>query len=435
MYPNYEIMKLEVTKIFLFLSLNSYHLDHSTLSYSDECKSQTKESALEINYYKWKNVIPSIEISCSHQTDNISINKIVNNDLDAKDNNTNEKSSYFGIESLILNTVFANRTLNNDKNIREIHIDNDLHVIYQDYRLLNDILDMSKGQLSDNNLVTNTSFDATDSMKPWFSLKNKILYWLKSNNKNDIVKKDLTSMDNRMDGESTDSQSSTDDKNYEHQKSKSQMIVEEIISTEKTFIDVLILLCKTFVSFVEDRIKIPSVELSKIFSPLPQLLSLSKFMLADMELRLENWNTEPKIADIIVSKGPFLKLYTTYIQNFKSQTNLLSDCCKKYPRFEKCVKDFEALDICNKLYIKQHMLAPIQRIPKYKLLLSRYLKSLDKDSIDYKNTITALDIISNVGQEIDKSVENGVSSKHFLVFARSSFMKIKYIYIFLGLCK
>lgn len=395
--------------IFVFCSC---YLEYSALSScSDDYKLQKRELTSQIDRFKWKTLCQSIESVCSNKTDYFTVNKIVNGDLDAKDNNKNEQFSRNSNASLISNAQVENLDVNNDNCIREIRIDNDLHIIYQDYKLLDDILTLSKAQLFDDNLIAEKSSIANDSSKPLFSLKNKIFDWLKSNYKSDIFK------NNSIDDESTNSQSSTDDKDHEHKKSKSQMIVEEIIFTEKAYIDILTLLCKTFKSFVEnveDGVKIPPIVLSKIFSPLPQILILSKFIMTDMELRLKNWGIEPKIADIIVNKGPFLKLYSTYIQNFKSQTNLLSECCKKYPRFGKCVKDFEALDICNKLQIKQHMLAPIQIVPKYKLLFSRYLKSLNENSIDYNNTITAINIISDVCQQIDKSVENGVSCSSYM---------------------
>lgn len=396
----------------IFVSYSCY-LDYSALSCSDEYKLQNNESTSQIDHFKWKNLCQSIESVCRNKTDNLTINKTMNDDLGAKDNNRSEQFSQCSNASSISNVVLENFNGNYDNHVREVCIDNDLHAIYQDYKLLDDILNLSKAQLCNDHLIAEKSSMATNSTKPWLSLKNKIFDWLESNNKGDMLKNNLAFIDNPIDDEKTNSQKSTDDKGCEHKKCKSQMIVEEIISTEKAYIKTLILICKKFVSFVEsveDSVKIPPVVLSKIFSPLPQILILSKFMMADMELRLKNWNTEPKIADIIVNKGPFLKLYTTYIQNFKSQTKLLSECCEKYPRFGKCVKDFEALDICNKLHIGQHMLAPIQIIPKYKLLLSRYLKSMNKDSMDYSNTITAIDIISDVCQQIDISVKNGVSS-------------------------
>lgn len=41
---------------------------------------------------------------------------------------------------------------------------------------------------------------------------------------------------------------------------------------------------------------------------------------------------------------------------------------------------------CLNLPIQHHLIAPIQRIPRYRLLLEAYLKRLSSDSNDRKDT-------------------------------------------------
>uniref|UniRef100_A0A1B6E4K9 FYVE, RhoGEF and PH domain-containing protein 6 n=2 Tax=Clastoptera arizonana TaxID=38151 RepID=A0A1B6E4K9_9HEMI len=196
-------------------------------------------------------------------------------------------------------------------------------------------------------------------------------------------------------------------------KQKCFYIAQELVSSEKVFIDVLKLLCQDFQSFVENVNQvqkspiIPSNDLHKITNSLPQLLSLNENLLRDLESRLDRWNESPKIADIIVKKGPFLKLYSTYIQNFQAQTDFLDECCQKYPIFMKTVKDFEASDRCKKLALKHYMLKPVQRIPQYRLLLEDYLKQQDEGDVDYADTQTALQIVRDVASHADKSIKQG----------------------------
>ena len=51
----------------------------------------------------------------------------------------------------------------------------------------------------------------------------------------------------------------------------------------------------------------------------------------------------PRIGDIFVTKGPFLKLYTSYIREFENMTTGLDDARRKYPEFEKVCSDFEVI--------------------------------------------------------------------------------------------
>lgn len=49
----------------------------------------------------------------------------------------------------------------------------------------------------------------------------------------------------------------------------------------------------------------------------------------------------PRIADVFVKKGPFLKLYTSYIRNFANANAVLEDTCKRNSAFAAAVKEFE----------------------------------------------------------------------------------------------
>jgi len=49
------------------------------------------------------------------------------------------------------------------------------------------------------------------------------------------------------------------------------------------------------------------------------------------------------LADIFRKKGPFLKLFSSYILNFESITSAFDEGLKKYPAFQAAVKEFEVL--------------------------------------------------------------------------------------------
>jgi len=413
--------------------------------------------ALKTSPYKVKHQFPSVKSNKKlESTVNLTVNQTAScepnenkNDEEIKnDNDVNSNVSKLEVPHNV-NSILENNIIDSENNnsINKCS-DDELDLDYQNDSLLNEYvvfhgeLDMSINNLDD---IMNTTIDdeklsiASDSTDQSFSVRKKIVNWFGSFGKGKILKQKKRSSfydSQNEDGNTgkedndTDSHSSLDEKpnekleldetlslnNIETEelptKAKSLRTVEELISTEKVFIDVLNLLCKTFVMFVEqtggDAKLLPSTDLSKIISPLPQLLSLNEDLLQDMESRLKNWNEHPKIADVIVKKGPFLKLYSTYIQNFESQSNLLDEYCQKYPRFQKCVKDFEASDVCKKLTIKHYMLTPIQRITKYRLLLESYLKNQDEESIDYQDTIVALGIVCDVANHANESMKHEV---------------------------
>ena len=117
---------------------------------------------------------------------------------------------------------------------------------------------------------------------------------------------------------------------------------------------------------------------------------------------------DTKISDIIVNKGPYLKLYTAYVKNFADMSSHFDECCKKYQKFGKLVKEFEKFPQCRNLKLSHYMLKPVQRLPQYKMLLEDYLKHLDASNDDYDDTTTALMIVSEAAEHANETIKQMV---------------------------
>lgn len=226
----------------------------------------------------------------------------------------------------------------------------------------------------------------------------------------------LSSQESPMQDElsSTDSEGEDEENKAARKKAKKILcIVKEIASSERVFVDVLKLLNVDFRVHISKatekagRPVIPSEVLNRILKYLAQLLNFNEDLLRDLEERVANWENCKKVADIFVRKGPFLKMYTSYITDFEETNKVYDDALKRIPTFQQCVKEFEMSPRCASLGIRHYLLKPIQRIPQYKLLLQDYLKHLSPDSEDYKNTCTALSIVSEVADHANESMRQG----------------------------
>ena len=131
---------------------------------------------------------------------------------------------------------------------------------------------------------------------------------------------------------------------------KAYFVAKEIASSERVFVDSLRLICTDFRAAVTSKLYldaddslpiISEVELNQIIGNLSYLKKLNEELLNDFEERLKNWIVLPKIADVLLHKGPFLKLFSAYIQNFERQSHFFDECVKKYHRFRQTMKDFE----------------------------------------------------------------------------------------------
>ncbi|KAK7824913.1 hypothetical protein U0070_014119 [Myodes glareolus] len=196
-------------------------------------------------------------------------------------------------------------------------------------------------------------------------------------------------------------------------KSKVHHIAKEIMSSEKVFVDVLKLLHIDFrdaVAHASRQLGKPVIEdriLNQILYYLPQLYELNRDLLKELEERMLSWNEQPRIADIFVKKGPYLKMYSTYIKEFDKNIALLDEQCKRNPGFAAVVREFEMSPRCANLALKHYLLKPVQRIPQYRLLLTDYLKNLLEDSADHRDTHDALAVVIEVANHANDTMKQG----------------------------
>ncbi|KAG2389523.1 hypothetical protein C9374_014083 [Naegleria lovaniensis] len=82
--------------------------------------------------------------------------------------------------------------------------------------------------------------------------------------------------------------------------------------------------------------------------------------------------------------APFMRLYTEYINNFSQATEMLKDRRKKNQQLNLYLnKCKETREECRGLDIASFLILPVQRIPKYQLLLRELLKFTPKGHPDH----------------------------------------------------
>ncbi|KAM9334667.1 FYVE, RhoGEF and PH domain-containing protein 6 [Symphorus nematophorus] len=237
------------------------------------------------------------------------------------------------------------------------------------------------------------------------------------------LRQDIHSEEEEMHSSDEEDNSSTSSKEHldeadrqqedEMKRKKVVHIAQEIMSSEKVFVDVLKLLHIDFRDAVAKATRQngkPVVDeriLSQILYYLPQLYQLNRDLLRELEERVAHWSDHQRLSDIFVQKGPYLKMYSTYIRQFDNNVALLDEQCRKNTAFAAVVREFEMSPRCASLALKHYLLKPVQRIPQYQLLLTDYLKNLPEDSEDYKDTQAALSIVKEVANHANDIMKQG----------------------------
>ncbi|XP_015721767.1 FYVE, RhoGEF and PH domain-containing protein 4 isoform X2 [Coturnix japonica] len=199
---------------------------------------------------------------------------------------------------------------------------------------------------------------------------------------------------------------------------KRHKIASELLQTEKAYVSRLGLLDQVFYSRLleeANRGSFPAEVINKIFSNISSINAFhSKFLLPELEKRMQEWSTTPRIGDILQKLAPFLKMYGEYVKNFDNAMELVKTWTERSPQFKFIIQDIQKEKVCGSLTLQHHMLEPVQRIPRYEMLLKDYLRKLPQDSLDWKDAEKSLEIISTAASHSNSAIRKMENLKKLL---------------------
>ncbi|KAM9076691.1 FYVE, RhoGEF and PH domain-containing protein 2 isoform 5-T5 [Megaptera novaeangliae] len=126
------------------------------------------------------------------------------------------------------------------------------------------------------------------------------------------------------------------------QEPEEKRIVQELLETEQAYVARLHLLDQVFFqellkearsskAFPEDVVRL-------IFSNTSSIYQFhAQFFLPELQRRLDDWTTTPRIGDVIQKLAPFLKMYSEYVKNFERAAELLATWTDKSPPFQEVI--------------------------------------------------------------------------------------------------
>ena len=144
--------------------------------------------------------------------------------------------------------------------------------------------------------------------------------------------------------------------------------IKELVDTEQTYRDLLGLLIQWYVKPLSDYKLVSQDQHNSLFPQLQTILGLSERFLSDLKKRRQNWNDETsKLSDLFEQFTPFFRMYQGYVNNHEKAVNLLRklESNKKWIDYTQMVRKN-----CNGFDLSSLLILPIQRIPRYKLLLN-----------------------------------------------------------------
>ncbi|XP_058842442.1 FYVE, RhoGEF and PH domain-containing protein 4-like isoform X4 [Acipenser ruthenus] len=195
-------------------------------------------------------------------------------------------------------------------------------------------------------------------------------------------------------------------------------IARELLQTERAYVTRVNLLDQVFCAkLMEEANKgtFPVDVVKNIFSNISSINAFhGRFLLPELEKRMGEWTSTPRLGDILQKLTPFLKMYGEYVKNFDQAMELLKVWTDRSPQFKTIIQDIQKQEVCGSLTLQHHMLEPVQRVPRYEMLLKDYLKKLPQESSDRKDAEKSLEIISTAATHSNSSIRKSENLKKLL---------------------
>uniref|UniRef100_A0A668ABI5 FYVE, RhoGEF and PH domain containing 4b n=1 Tax=Myripristis murdjan TaxID=586833 RepID=A0A668ABI5_9TELE len=195
-------------------------------------------------------------------------------------------------------------------------------------------------------------------------------------------------------------------------------VANELLQTERAYVARLHLLDQVFCLRLTEEARqgsFPAEVVRNIFSNISSIHSFhSQFLLPDLENCIIHWREKPGLGVVMLQHAPFLRMYADYIRNFDQAVELVRTWMERSAAFRNIIQDIQSQEVCGSLTLQHHMLEPVQRVPRYELLLRDYLKKLPEDNPEYSLAHKSLQTISMAAVHSNSAIHKAESLKRLL---------------------
>jgi len=183
-------------------------------------------------------------------------------------------------------------------------------------------------------------------------------------------------------------------------------IVKEILQTEKDYVRSLSIMDIVYMNPLKEAAKagkpiIKEEQIAAIFSIISDIFELHMNLVKELEPKIINWSEKQTIGEVFIKNGIALKMYTEYVNNFDNSLKTLARCSEK-SAFEKFCQEAKTNPQSQRLDLASFLIMPVQRIPRYELLINDLLKNTRRAHKDFKPLANALEQIKSVAKHINE---------------------------------
>jgi hypothetical protein len=184
-------------------------------------------------------------------------------------------------------------------------------------------------------------------------------------------------------------------------------IAKEILATERKYVEALGTMVERYrkrllAMAAEPKSEIKADDVQRMFMNVAPIYQLNLELLKQLDARLRQWSATQKLGDVFMSMAPFFKLYVVYSNDYDDALHLYNRYLKDSARFAELIQAEKTRDGSG-MTLEHLLIMPVQRIPRYNLLLRDLIKKTDAAHPDFASLSEALAATEQVAAHINES--------------------------------
>lgn len=189
-------------------------------------------------------------------------------------------------------------------------------------------------------------------------------------------------------------------------------IANEILSTEKYYVECLQTMTQDYMTPLQQSLKNKDKDVTytendmKVLFPvnLSMIIPINCELQKNLEEKMSNWDeNQTSIGEVFIKVAPFFKMYLDYSNNYGNAMDLF----KKLSKDDKFTSKLQSLkeNARIKLSLDHLLIMPVQRIPRYILLLTEIVKCTPDTHPDKQVLTKAISMMEGVANHINESMK------------------------------
>lgn len=193
-------------------------------------------------------------------------------------------------------------------------------------------------------------------------------------------------------------------------------VIVELFETERSYVESLQIIVQKYLQPLKSPENSGLVDISvvdEIFYQIPAILVHHEILLDELRKRLDHWDIRQKVGDIfldVFTKQSVIETYTSFINNWKTAKEAIRTTCQQKQAFARFLEAM-AREHKGKLALDSLIIMPVQRIPRYELLIQRLLKHTEPSHPDHALLLAAQHEVHELAVKINLTERETLESE------------------------